>query len=395
MKQLKDMINRHIVLLSIAHVVMDVNQGALPALLPFLISGHHLSYTAAAGVIFAANISSSLVQPLFGYFADRLSRTWLITAGLLVGGAGVALTGVAPGYWSIFVIVAISGFGIAAFHPEAARLANLAAGANKATGMSLFATGGYLGFAIGPILTTALLLAFGLKGTLLLFLPVLLMALVFTAKRPELSEYLQRAKQEEGRVSGERRQDAWGPFARLGLAILSRATMFYALNTFIPLYWIYELHQSKTSGGTALTILFTAGVLGTLVGGRAADRFGYRRVILSTLIILALVLPALALSKTPFMATLLLAPTGFLLFSSFSPMVVLGQYYLPNRVAFASGVTLGLAITVGGVAAPVLGRIADIYGLRAALMAIMFLPVLTAGLVFTLPEPNITRGVSH
>jgi MFS transporter, FSR family, fosmidomycin resistance protein len=385
------MIKKHIVLLSLSHVVMDVNQGALPALLPFLISDHHLSYAAAAGVIFAANISSSLVQPLFGYFADRLSKTWLITAGLLVGGAGLALTGVAPGYWSLFMIVALGGFGIAAYHPEAARLANLVAGADKATGMSFFATGGYLGFAIGPILTTALLLAFGLKGTLLLFLPVLLMSLIFAAKRSEFTEYLQRAREEKGRVSGERRQDAWGPFVRLGLAILSRATVFYALNTFIPLYWIYELHQSKTSGGTALTVFFTAGVLGSLVGGRAADRLGYRRVILSALIALALFLPALAVSKTPLMATLLLAPTGFLLFSSFSPMVVLGQHYLPNHVAFASGVTLGLAITVGGIAAPVLGRIADIYGLRAALMAIMLLPVLTAGLVFTLPEPVAVR----
>ncbi len=389
------MINRHVALLSAAHLVMDLNQGALPALLPFLISGHHLSYTAAAGIIFAANISSSLVQPLFGYFADRLSKTWLITAGLLVGGAGIALTGVTPGYWPMFVIVAMSGFGIAAFHPEAARLANLVAGANKATGMSFFATGGYMGFAMGPMLTTGLLLAFGLKGTLFLFLPVLVMAVVFSVKSPQLSEFVRAAKAEGVHTAGGPQQDAWGPFVRLGLAVLTRATIFYALNAFIPLYWIYELHQSKTSGGTALTILFTAGVLGSLAGGRAADRFGYRRVILSTLIMLALVLPLLVLAKTTLVATLLLAPTGFLLFSSFSPMVVLGQQYLPNRVAFASGVTLGLAITVGGLAAPMLGRIADMHGVRAALVAIMFLPLLTAALVCTLPDPRSLHARSR
>jgi MFS transporter, FSR family, fosmidomycin resistance protein len=383
--------NRHIALLSIAHVIMDINQGALPALLPFLISRHNLSYMAAAGIIFAANISSSLVQPFFGYFADRFSRPWLIPAGLLVGGFSLALTGVASGYWFIFVIVSVSGFGIAAFHPEAARLANLVAGSDKGTAMSFFATGGYLGFAIGPLLTTTLVITLGLKGTLFLMIPVALMALVFVSKTPKLLEHVQILKDKVDAGPARNRPDAWGPFTRLTLAIISRAVIFFGLNTFIPLYWISVLHQSKAAGGTALTVFFSTGVLGSLMGGRAADRFGYRKVILTSLFSLILLLPLLVLTNSVIWATTYLALTGFLLFGSFSPMVVLGQQYLPNRVAFASGVTLGLAITVGGIGAPILGRVADAYGIRAALMTIILMPAVATCLVLTLPIPATLR----
>src|SRR5512136_1636129 len=109
---------RRLIILGIGHLATDINQGALPALLPFLIAAYQLSYSAAAGLVFAANIFSSLIQPVFGHFADRLSKTWLIPAGMLLSGAGIALIGVAPGYWFIFAVVALSGIGVAAFHPE-------------------------------------------------------------------------------------------------------------------------------------------------------------------------------------------------------------------------------------------------------------------------------------
>jgi MFS transporter, FSR family, fosmidomycin resistance protein len=379
--------NRQVLLLSIAHTVMDINQGALPALLPFLIARHNLSYAAAAGMVFAANFSSSLVQPLFGYFADRISKSWLIPAGLLVGGTGFALIGIIPNYWMMFSAVALSGLGIAAFHPEAARLVNLAAGRNAGTGMSLFATGGYLGFAIGPLFITALLTLWGLKGTLFLMVPIAVMAWVLGGRNSPLLA-LRPGKQEPGTADpAHKGQDAWAPFSRLAVAIIGRSIIFVGLNTFLPLYWVNVLHQSKSAGGTALTILFTGGVAGSLLGGRFADRFGYRLTVRSTLIAIMFTLPAIVFIQNVPLLTALLAPLGFLLFASFSPLVVMGQQYLPNRVGFASGITLGLAVTAGGVAAPLLGRIADLYGIRVALMALVFLPIVPTSLAFTLPQP--------
>jgi FSR family fosmidomycin resistance protein-like MFS transporter len=379
---------QNIVMLSIGHMVTDVNQGVIPVLLPFLIAQHGLSYTAAAGIVFALNISSSLVQPLFGYFADRFSKSWLIPAGVLAAGAGVAFIGIAPGYWSIFVMSAISGIGIAAVHPEAARLANLVAGENKATAMSIFGIGGQLGFAFGPLLATGSLFMFGLKGTLLLIAPVAIFAILFAGRSSQFSAYRKGATVKKSDRSPTHGCDAWGPFSRLTLTIVCRSVAFYGLNTFLPLYWVNVLNQSKTAGGTALTILLASGVAGTLIGGRLADHVGYRKAVLISFISLMFVLPTLILVHSVWLLTLLLVPVGLTLSGSFSPAIVLGQKYLPNRVGFASGVTLGLAISVGGIAAPFLGRVADIYGIYWALVCIVFLPVIGACLAFTLPQPE-------
>ena len=156
---------RSITWLTSGHFFTDLNQGALPALLPFLMTEHQLSYAAAAGLMFANSLTSSIIQPLFGFYADRLDRPRLMPWAVLLAGLGLALLGWVDSYAAMFLAVAVSGIGVAAFHPEAARLANLAAGDKKATGIGLFGIGGNAGFAVGPLLGTFLVLAGGLKST--------------------------------------------------------------------------------------------------------------------------------------------------------------------------------------------------------------------------------------
>jgi FSR family fosmidomycin resistance protein-like MFS transporter len=379
---------RRLVILGIGHLATDLSQGALPALLPFLIAEYHLSYSAAAGIVFAANIFSSLIQPVFGHFADRLSKTWLIPAGMLVSGAGTALVGVAPGYWFIFTVVALSGIGMAAFHPEAARLVNLVAGKNKSSAMSIFTTGGQLGFAVGPILTTTLVLAFGLKGTLFLFVPVIAAALFLMPMTAQLGR---QARQTNGagvlQPKGDQR-DEWGAFMILMVAIVLRSVLFYGLNTFMPLYWLNVLHQSNAAAGMILTIYFSCGVFGTLLGGRLGDRFGYRRIVLISLLAVTCLLPVFLCLENARAATMVIVPIGFILFLSSSSLIVMGHKYLPNHVGLASGVTLGLAITAGGTAAPFLGKAADSYGIHSAMWILTCLPVICACLIFALPRSS-------
>src|ERR1700722_8712771 len=167
---------KSIALLSAAHLTDDVNQGVVPAMLPFFIASDHLTYAAAAGLILAQTLSSSVVQPLFGMLADRRPSPWLIPVGLSFAGIGVALAGLAPTYGLIFAAIALSGFGISAFHPEAARRDRYLSGSRQATTMSLFTVGGMAGFALGPLLITPVLIAFGPRGSIILALPVLLMA---------------------------------------------------------------------------------------------------------------------------------------------------------------------------------------------------------------------------
>jgi FSR family fosmidomycin resistance protein-like MFS transporter len=380
---------RFVSLLSLGHLITDMTQGAVPALLPFLITEHHLSYAAAAGIVFAMTVVSSLVQPLFGHFADQLSKPWLMPVGVVLAGLGTAVTGVAPNYRFILLVVAISGLGVAAYHPEAARLVNYVAAEKKATAMSVFGVGGQLGFAIGPLITTAILLFWSLQGTLLLALPAILVGILFAWRIPQFSVYaaVGAAPKRSGRTQ-EIVHDEWGPFFRLSAVIFCRSIIFYGLNTFIPLYWINVLHQSKAAGGAALTLLFTAGVVGTIIGGRLADRFGYRSVVWSGFGALMVFLPIFISTNSVFVATVLLVTIGLVNYTTYSPIVVMGQKYLPNHVGLASGVTFGLAITIGGVTAPLLGLIADHHGIRTAFWSLTCLPMLATGFALTLPHPK-------
>ena len=183
-------------LLVLAHTATDINQGAIPVLLPFFIAEHHISYAAAASIVFAINFASTLAQPVLGYISDRRSRPWLIPVAMLCAGAGVSLTGVVPSFQLGVLVVALSGLGMAAFHPEGARLVHYLAGDRKATAMSFFAIGGQLGFAIGPLLATAAMLLWGLHGSISLLVPTALVAglVIFSLSRgPALEKASRRA----------------------------------------------------------------------------------------------------------------------------------------------------------------------------------------------------------
>src|SRR5215211_6545340 len=156
---------RSMAVLSVGHLCVDLCQGALPALLPFLIAAHDWSYGQASALVLAMTMSSSIVQPLFGHLSDGRSLPWLLPGGVALAAAGIALAGVAGSYALTFAVVVASGLGVAAYHPEASRFANYVAGERRATAMSFFSVGGNAGFALGPVLVTPLALAFGLAGT--------------------------------------------------------------------------------------------------------------------------------------------------------------------------------------------------------------------------------------
>lgn len=379
---------RAIGLLVFAHMATDISQGAIPVLLPFFIAEHNIGYAAAATVVFATNLVSTFMQPLFGHLADRRSIPWLIPVAMLCAGLGVSLTGIVPSFHIGVAVVALSGLGVAAFHPEGARMINLLSGTKKATAMSFFAVGGQLGYAVGPLIGTAAMLLWGLKGSVSIVLPAAIGAVLLMYTLPGISATRER-KGGGPRVQPVQGQDAWVPFLILSAALLCRSIIFYGLNTFLPLFWINGLNQSKAAGGTALTLLMASSIGGNLLGGRAADRFGFRAVVITGFVCLMLFLPLLALAKSVAVATLLLIPIGLAFSVPTSPLVVLGQQYLPNRLGLASGVTLGLAFSFGGILMPVLGRIADLYGLHAAISTLACIPVVCTALALALPKPKV------
>lgn len=375
-------------LLTASHLFDDLNQGAVPAMLPFLIAERHLSYAAAGSLVMAATVGSSVIQPVFGHLADRRPAPWLVPVGIFTAGCGLAGASLAPTYWLIFVCVAMSGIGVAAFHPEGTRLANFVAGDKRASNVSIFSVGGTIGFALGPLITTWLMLAFGVGGGALLIVPAAAIALPLLMQLGRLASYHPSRAPKRSGVAPPQLEDAWGPFGRLTATIVVRSIVFYGLNTFIPLYWIGVLGQSKANAGAVLTLLLASGAAGTLTGGRLADRYGRRIVVIVSMACLFPLLIAFTAVSTPLAAVVLLVPVGFAMFAPFSVMVVMGQEYLPNRVGMASAITLGLSMTIGGLAVPGLGWMADQFGIHTALAALVALPLVAVGLALMLPPAD-------
>lgn len=371
---------------SLGHLFTDVSQGSVPALLPFLKSHMHLSYAAVSALVLAATISSSVIQPIFGRFSDRYSLPQLMPLGVLFGGLGIAVVGLAPSYWFAFLAIVVSGIGVAAFHPEGSRFANYLSGSRRASGMSLFSVGGNIGFALGPVLATPLVLAFGLHGTLFLAIPATLMTIVLLHELPRLDTFRQVAAK---RLPKPGVRDRWDAFVRLGAVVATRSFVYFGLVTFVPLYFVAQLHSSKAAGNAALTAMLAAGAVGTLIGGPVADRFGRKPVVVASMAILPPLIVAFVAAGQG-LATVLIALIGAATIITFSITVVMGQEYLPGRIGVASGFTLGLSIGFGGVAAPFLGLIADRYGLATTMHVIAALPI--AGLLLALTLPRVGAG---
>ena len=380
-------------LLTFAHLVNDLNQGVLPVMVAFL-NHHGLSLALAATLTLAANLLGSIIQPLFGYLSDKRTTPWVIPAAVVVSTAGTALIGIAPSLPLMLTGAVISGFGVAAFHPEASRFSNYFAGAKRASGMSLFTFGGYLGFAIGPLLATPLILAFGLKGVLGLLLPAVAVALLLVRELPHFAEVRRDAQRVRKHREGA---DNWGAFSIMSIVVALRSTAFLCALTFIAIYAVRMTHAAPAFGSIALSALLFGGAVGTLYGGRLADRWNNRRLVISMSLVLTMVLAAaLALCGTfvgnvvPYVV--LAGAFGVSLGLSAGVLVVLGQEYLPQHIGIASGVTLGLANTIGGIAAPAFGKIGDEYGLVMLFVAIAVSTALAAVGSLFMPAPSGADG---
>ncbi|MFA4927016.1 MAG: MFS transporter [Patulibacter sp.] len=356
---------RGISVLAAGHGYVDMTQGAVAALLPFLIHRRGYSYAAATMLVLAMTVTSSLIQPLFGHLADRRSLPWLLPGGVAVAGLGIGVVGVVPSHAAALVAVAIAGLGVGAYHPEAARYANYVSGTRRASGMSFFSVGGNAGFALGPVLVTPLVLAFGLQGTLLLLVPALVLAGLLASELSRLESFRPDRRPVDAVAStAPVDPDRWVPFAQVTAVGAWRSAVYFGLQSFVPVFLIVELGSSEATGNAGLTVLLVAGAIGTLVGGPVADRIGRRPVLVGCMAVLPPLVLLLLTTGSIVVSFLLLAVIGFFTVGNFSTTVVLGQEYLPSRVGVASGVMLGAAIGLGGLAAAGLGLVADDIGLR-------------------------------
>ncbi len=365
----------------LGHLAADLASGALPAVLVFLKPALHLSYTKTGAIVLAATVTSALAQPLFGRAADRRATTWLLPTGIAVSALGISAASIAHSYWVVLMLAAISGLGVGAFHPEGMKLARHASGARRASGIALFQTGGNLGIALGPLLAGAALAAIGAKGGLLLLIPGCLVAVVMLRDFTRLSDTRRAGHEELQRRAGS---DRPRPFRLLLVTIGLRSVAYYGLFTFIPLWEVAHGH-SKSYGTVLLSCVLFGGAFGTLCIGPLADRFPHRVVLSATLALTPGLVVVFVLTGGAVGAVAIVL-AGATIVSSFGLTTVMGQEYLPTRIATSSGLTVGFAMGLGGAAAVLLGVVADAVDLRAALIVTAVAPALGVLVALRLPR---------
>src|ERR671924_1071055 len=375
--------------LSAGHCATDFANGALPALLPFLVDRFDLSYTLAATLMLASAASSSLIQPVFGAWSDRRGALWLLPTGVAVAGIGIALAAASPSYWLVLLLVVVSGLGVAAYHPEGSKFAAYASGRRRASGMSLFSLGGNIGYGLGPTATTPLVLAFGLTGGLLLALPCLAVAALLLAAVPFLAGFVPAGEAAAARAAEPDRPGAVGLL--LGV-IAFRSVAWFGLITFVPL-WEVSLGHSKAHGSHLLSLMLLAGGLGTLAAGPLADRVGRRPVLIASMLAVGPLTVVYVLAGG-FVGATALALVGVCVIGTFGVTMVMSQEYLPRRIGMASGLSIGLSIGLGGIAAVGLGAVADSVDLRAAMYVMAAAPAAAFLLTLILPPSRERRRLA-
>ncbi|MBG0850772.1 MFS transporter [Streptomyces spinoverrucosus] len=377
--------NKSIVLLSVGHACVDVYQGAVAALVPFFVAERAYTYAAASGIVLAAGLLSSVAQPFFGALTDRRPVPWLLPVSTVLGGLGVALSGISGSYALTLLFVALSGIGVAAYHPESARVARVAA-AGSHSSMGWFSLGGNVGFAAAPLLVTVVIATGGLRFSPLLILP----ALVGSVLTLPILRALEQAPRGEGGEEAADGRDDWASFVRLSLAVVCRSIVFVGLSTFVALHARQQTGGGTAAGTAALFVLYLGGAVGTLVGSRLAHRWDRVTVVRMSYLITVGAVAGVVFVPGPAIH-LFVALTSIGLYVPFSLQVTLAQDYLPTRVGTAGGITLGLTVSVGGLTSPLIGTVADATSLRTALMPLILMPAVSWLLFRTLPEPAVPK----
>ena len=380
--------------LSVAHTLNDLYSNYIPQLFPFLVVlSPGFTATRATILVSAFIFTSSMVQPLFGYFLDRRGKRWLVHVGTLWMAIMLSMTGWVDNYWIMVVLAALAGLGTAAFHPQASTMVNVLSGDHKAVMLSTFVAFGNVGFALGPLLLVPLFEAYGLHATAVTVIPGIFVAILlfFFAPRnnvlsgavPEFSAVLLSLKSSTQELTA------------IISVIAIRSLSYSGMLALLPLYFKSQ-NLSNIAASHLLTIMLFAGALGGVLGGFLSDSYGRKKLIVGSLIISTPLFFAFFYTQG-LLSMFFLALAGAALLSSFAVTVVAAQEAIPDNKALAAGLTMGFAGGIGGLAVILIGRIGDIWGLSSAIFVLFLLP-LAAGLVALLmksrPAARLQRSAN-
>ncbi len=375
-----------ILLLFLGHVFVDASQGILPVVVTKQKELFDLSYFQVGLMMMVLNLTSSVIQPVFGLISDRFRTAWFIPVGILWTAATMGLLGWSPSYLIAILLVGLAGLGTAAFHPRAMMNVYLLSGDKKGLGTAVFSMGGNLGFAIGPIIGGFLVLGFGLHATVGLLPPCVLLFLLIVFY-PGDALRRESPKEETTDQEIESKGDfPWGSLTAVCLIVTLRSWVYVSFITFLPLFFQGRGIDLK-SGSMILTVFLASGAVAGLYGGHLSDRFGRKAIIVYS----SLLYPVLAAMMISFQGPwiwIMAAASGAALLASFSVTIVLTQELMPRRLGLASGLILGLSFGTGGLGSALSGFLADHYGLDNTFWLLALVPVLVAVLTVFIKTPD-------
>jgi MFS transporter, FSR family, fosmidomycin resistance protein len=387
------------VLLAISggHFFNDSIQAVVPAMFPILEKTLSLSYAQIGWIAFVVNMTSSVMQPVFGYYADKRSTPFLLPLGMVMSMIGLIGFGLSPNFYVILCSVFFIGIGSAVFHPEGSRVAFMAAGGKRGLAQSIYQVGGNFGQSLAPIFTALIFVPFGQKGVLsfsvVAVCGIILLSFVSNWYKEQISLGLKKTKEKVV----EAVQKPINPKIKTAMILLvfivfSRSWYSAGITNFYQFYLIDDYGLSIKHAQLYIFIFMIAGVIGTFLGGPLADRFGKRNIILFSLVgaaPLTLILPYVPL----FLVIPLFFLIGFIVTSSFSVTVVYAQELMPQKIGMVSGLIVGFAFGMGAIGAVLYGTLADIYSIRFVMIFCSFLPLLGV-LTWFLPSDEKVREIN-
>jgi FSR family fosmidomycin resistance protein-like MFS transporter len=372
--------------IALAHAVNDSYAYILPPLLPVLLTQAGITLSMGAALVAVNLLASSILQPLFGHWADQSGGgRWMAWSGVLLSGCGAAALGLVPGFAGMALAMLTTGVGAALFHPvSAALVASAAPPSQRGFWMSVYISAGNVGLGIGPLLVGLVLVNGGLHGTWLFAVPACVAALLMwrlaparPGRRSTTSRSLPAVLRQHWRILGS-----------LVAVVALRSWASTTLVTFLPVF-ATQRGAEPTAAAQVLTVFLIAGATGGFVGGAAADRIGRDRVVIGSLL--------LSVPFGVFLGTvsefgpsfwIAVAASGFFLNGSWISLTVRGQESVPGSIAMMSGLMLGLSVGLGGLAVAPIGLVAERAGLGVVVSSVACLPLLGALMMRFVPRAS-------
>lgn len=370
--------------LFLGHLVNDGYASFFAPLLPLLIDRLDLSLTMAGLLGTLRIVTNSLTQPALGHLADRVRRPLLVVAGPVLTICAMGFIGKAATFQQLVVLLVVAGIGTALFHPAAASLVAASVQRRRALMMAFFSSGGAVGGGIAPLVIVAYVGAFGMWRTPWLILPAGggLLAIAAVVARTRYSYSTGADSQKAFRLRA-----VPSMLVLLWFVIVLRSLTETAFSSFLAVL-ITERGGSTFAGGAGISVFLLAGALGGFLGGSLADRIGAKWILFAS-VVLAPPFYLLFLHGPSSLALAFLAAAGLVTFSSNPVGVVAAQELLPGRTGLVSGLVMGLAWGVGGLALTPIGWLADRFGLVPVMTGVAFLPLIAGGLALFYREGRV------